>query len=362
MKFGLGPYWLEATDHHRRFREMVQQALLAQECAFDSVWLGEAHFTGQGCCPHPFVPAAALAVQADALRIGVLCHLSLVHPAYVAEDAVTVDNISNGRLLMALALPWRPQEAEGYGLDPTEALARFWEGVEVLRHGWAPQPFAFQGQHYRIPARLPANRPTGDAISLTPKPAQVTIPLWVASQDGLVVEAARRRMPILGLPWQGLDELAYLFQVYKGALGDVPPDHIYALARIVWVERTSAGARRSLEEALPGLAEVWQEMLGVAAKDVGHLREAAICGDVEECIAQVRRYQEALGINYLVCYMALPGLPHRRVLQAIELWGKAVISEFRMAHFPAQIRQRFLEDAYGWRRELWPRFEEVSEP
>jgi alkanesulfonate monooxygenase SsuD/methylene tetrahydromethanopterin reductase-like flavin-dependent oxidoreductase (luciferase family) len=159
MKFGLGPYWLEGTDHHRRFREMVQQALLAQECAFDSVWLGEAHFTGQGCCPHPFVPAAALAVQADALRIGVLCHLSLVHPAYVAEDAVTVDNISNGRLLMALALPWRPQEAEGYGLDPTEALARFWEGVEVLRHGWAPQPFAFQGQHYRIPARLPANRP-----------------------------------------------------------------------------------------------------------------------------------------------------------------------------------------------------------
>ncbi len=361
MKFGLGPYWLDGPDPPRHYREMVQQALLAQECAFDSVWVGEAHFTSQGHCPHPFVPAAALAVRADALRIGVLCQLGLSHPAYVAEDAVTLDNISGGRLVLAVTPPWRPQEAAGYSLDADQSGGRFAESLQVLRLAWAPQPFSFQGRYYRIPARLPANVFTGGQaqVSLTPKPAQLTIPLWVAAHPETVEEAARHRLPLLGLPWQGWQELGSLFRAYREALGEAPPGHVSALARIAWVDRSGEAARAALEAALPALAQSWGEMLGGNGPSLEALWEAAICGDPEECIAQVRRCREELGVNYLLCYMALPRLSHPQVLRAIELWGKVVISEFRMVNFPPQIRQRFLEDVYGWKRELWPRFEEV---
>lgn len=359
MKFGLGPYWLDDDDPYQRFREMAQQAWLAQECAFDSIWMGEAHFTGH--CPHPFVPAAALAVKVDSLRMGVLCQLGLVHPAYVAEDAVTLDNISNGRTILAVAPPWRPEETSGYGLSSQDDASRFAEAVQVLKLSWAPQPFSFTGRHYCIPAHLKANVAAlgQELVSLTPKPAQPSIPLWAAALPHTLPVAIQQRLPLVGLPWQEMEELAHLFNEYRAGAGSLPADHIWALARVTWVAKSSQEAKEAVESSLPLLARAWAKMLGPHAVSEAQLMGAAIFGDVDDCIGQIRRYQQVLGINYLICFMALPGIPHSHALRAIELWGKAVISEFRMAAFPRQIRERFLADVYGWGRELAPQLQEV---
>ncbi len=355
MKFGLGPFRLGAVDgsHGQAHEEMVAQALHAQENAFDSVWVQEAHFTPGGWCPAPFVPAAALAVRVDALRIGVLCSLGLTHPVYTAEDAATLDNISNGRVILAVAKPVRQEEWSGYAVRPEDGVGRFWESVEVLQHAWAPGPFSFDGQHYRIPARLPENQFTHgqSQVSLTPKPAQLSIPLWVAATDENAIEgAAQRGLPIVGLAHDDFAQLREKLSLYRKYRGRPCATDIFAVIRHVYVADSDKQAREEAHPALEKLYAEYRELAfptqeGGPASETGLLGQA-ITGSVETCIEQLYRYRDELGISYVICDMALPGLAQEKVLRAIELFGKAVISEFRMVNFPKEIRDRFLRRAY----------------
>jgi len=51
-----------------------------------------------------------------------------------------------------------------------------------------------------------------------------------------------------------------------------------------------------------------------------------IIGDSDDCIKDVKRYRDELGINYITCLMALPAATHETISRCIELFGKEVIS------------------------------------
>lgn len=350
MKFGLGPYRLRQHSGAAMgapFQMMLEQARLAQDRAFDSVWVGETHFSTNGACPAPFVPAAALAVNLDALRIGVFCSLGLTHPIYTAEDAATLDNLSNGRLIVAAGKPLREDEWLGYGIPHEPGDERFAESVDVLRLGWAPQPFSFQGKHFRVPAQHPGNQYTRgqQAVSLTPKPAQLSIPLWIAASDEHAVrEAASQALPIVGLPWDDLGRLGKWLDQYQAIAGGRRPENgITALIRHTYVAATDEEATSDLQEPLGKLLEEYQELLperGLASQQ--ELLELSIAGSIETCIQRLYEYRDRLGVNYVICDFDWPDLSLEKVLRAIDLFGKAVISEFRMVNFPREIRQSFV--------------------
>ncbi len=50
-----------------------------------------------------------------------------------------------------------------------------------------------------------------------------------------------------------------------------------------------------------------------------------IIGDPEDCIKEVKRYRDELGVNYITCFMALPAATHENISRCIELFGKEVI-------------------------------------
>lgn len=351
MKFGLGPYRLRdhsGTTMDTAFQTMLEQARLAQDRAFDSVWVGEAHFTADGACPAPFVPAAALAVNLDALRIGVFCSLGLSHPIYTAEDAATLDNVSNGRLIVAAGKPLRRDEWLGYGVPPDSGDERFAESVDVLRLGWAPLPFSFRGKHFRIPAQHPGNPYTHgqEAVSLTPKPAQLSIPLWIAASDEHAVrEAASRALPLVGLPWDDRDSLGKRLEQYQALAGGRRPEGgITALIRHTYTAATDEEAMSDLQGPSGRLLREYQELLPERSPgSQEELLELSIAGGIETCIQRLYEYRDRLGVNYVICDFDWPDLSPQRVLRAIDLFGKAVISEFRMVNFPREIRQSFVD-------------------
>lgn len=350
MKFGIGPYApaLGGEDGARAYHALIDQALRARDNAFDSVWVAERHFGERGECPAPFPLAAALATQVAAVRIGVLCQFGLTNPVYCAEDAATLDNLSGGRLILAAHLPRDEATWASYGVRPSERGARFWESVEIVQRAWAPQPFSFKGAHFRIPARLPENEFTygQTRVSLTPKPAQLTIPLWVApSDDEDVVRAARAGLPFLGLAHERLDELRRKLDLYRRYRGDMLPDAIVAIVRHVHTAISDQAARAAAGPALTKYYERNPHPAGQAARAaaVGAVDEWGVIGSVDTCIERLYRYRDDLGVNYVICQVDLPGLDASQVASAIDLFGKAVISEFRMVNFPKEIRTRFLE-------------------
>ena len=81
------------------FRESFDLVDLGEEMGLDSVWLGEMHFNpNRSVLSAPIVVASSIATRTKRMRVGMAVQvLPLISPLRIAEEAATVDQISEGR-------------------------------------------------------------------------------------------------------------------------------------------------------------------------------------------------------------------------------------------------------------------------
>lgn len=352
MRFALGPYLLAGPDAARLpelYDELLEQAHVAEEHAFDAVWIGEHHGTAEGFCPSPTLVAAALATTAPALRLGVCLALPLTHPIALAEDVAVVDCISNGRVVVAVSSGERVAELAARSISPEDYAGRFAEALEIVLRSWAPTPFTFDGRYWRVPGRRPENAFAAgiDQVSVTPKPVQPGLPVWLAARTADEVRlAAGLGLPILGRAHETFAELRAKFALYDELLAQAARRAIGVarpVVREVYIAESDARAEADAAGPLRWLYEryhTWGLLPDPPGDFAALSRDRFIVGGVDRCVAELQRYRDELGVNYVICRLALPGLPHLRTLDAIRLFGQAVISELRMASFPAEMRMR----------------------
>ena len=104
-----------------------------------------------GYAPSLLPIAANVAARTHQIRIGTFLILLPLHNALrVAEDAATVDILSNGRLDLGFGQGYAPNEFEGFGISRRERASRLREGVEVVRGAFTQSPFSYSGKHYQI--------------------------------------------------------------------------------------------------------------------------------------------------------------------------------------------------------------------
>jgi alkanesulfonate monooxygenase SsuD/methylene tetrahydromethanopterin reductase-like flavin-dependent oxidoreductase (luciferase family) len=151
------------------YAEQLYQIQLAESLGYDTIWLTEHHFAEDGYSPSLLPIAGAIAGMTSHVRIGTFLLLLPLHNAVrVAEDAATVDILSNGRFDLGLGQGYSLAEFEGYGIPRSERASRLEEGIAVIRGMWTQDPFSYTGKHYKL-----------KNISLMPKPAQTPHPpLW----------------------------------------------------------------------------------------------------------------------------------------------------------------------------------------
>jgi len=347
MRFGLGPFGAEAyagKDVQTAYADMLALVDIAEDHGFDSAWVAERHFADDGYCPAPAVAGAAIAARTSAMRIGILGILGLVHPLYVAEDAAVVDNASNGRVVFG-PMNATPAEMAGYGVDPAEYDARFAESVEVLMKAWSANPFRHEGRFWSIPANMPEHgeAATAEKLTSTPKPAQLELPMWMAGFHPLGIEmAGRLHVPLIAGAISTFAELKADFATYDAASPAGARPAVRALIRDVWVAETTEQAEQESAEAL--LYQYrryarWGLFDGDASTYEALARERFLVGDPETVIAKIKRLEDGLGVDYLVCRMQFPGLDVGEVRQSLIRFSREVIPEFRMADLPTQIRK-----------------------
>ena len=122
----------------------------------------------------PWVALAAVAMRTERLRLGTMVtRLPRRHPWKLARETVTLDYLSEGRLLLGVGLGAFPQEEfEAFGEtgDDRVRAAKLDEGLEVLTGLWSGAPFSYHGTQYRV-----------HNVHFTPPPVQQPrIPIWVA--------------------------------------------------------------------------------------------------------------------------------------------------------------------------------------
>ncbi len=113
------------------------------------------------------VVAAGIAARTFAVRIVVLVRLDSEHPVTLAEELAVLDNISNGRLIVAV--------------DPGQlTVAQAAEAILLVRECWSGRPVRHRGPHWRVPANLPGHE-APRSIVVTPKPAQIEPHIWLGT-------------------------------------------------------------------------------------------------------------------------------------------------------------------------------------
>src|SRR6201990_2363091 len=140
--------------------ESLREAQLCDRLGMDMLWLAEHHFDGICAYVDPVSFAAALATATRRARIGfAVAQMALHHPIRLAEQIALIDHLSKGRLIVGLGrgTAYNIYDYQGYGIDHTEAQARFEEAEAIMFEAWKGEPLDFQGRFFHI--RLPELRP-----------------------------------------------------------------------------------------------------------------------------------------------------------------------------------------------------------
>ena len=120
--------------------QVLDDFLEAEELGFDHAWLVDHLVDTDGSpedgCHEAWTLLAAIAAKTTRIRLGVLVSSNTFrHPAILLKEAVTVDHISGGRLVLGIGTGWHEDEHRRYGIDlppAPERVDRFEEAVEVI--------------------------------------------------------------------------------------------------------------------------------------------------------------------------------------------------------------------------------------
>jgi probable F420-dependent oxidoreductase len=313
-----------------RFGELVELAQHAEQAGFDGVFVvdhlllpGErlAGYTGADPARPYFLDAwtslAALAATTSRVRIGPqVTPLGLRHPAMVAKWAMTVDHISQGRLLLQVGAGHQRVEYESFGFPYPglrERVDRLREGVAVIRALWSEQePASYRGEHYVL-----------REVPFWPKPVQPRPEIWLGGSSkwirSLVPEIADGWSP--ATPQAGGLDPAF----FEAAL---PPIRAAAPGRHI----TAGGMFYTVVDDDPAAVERGLAVLRRRADWAGWPLDRftrtgiALAGNPEQVIAAIERYVAA-GLEYFtVGFVPLDDLAaaHR----GVELYRDHIIPHF----------------------------------
>jgi len=339
MRFGLGPLTIEPAggkNHVDVYEEALEQAVIAEWWGFDSVWVGEHNFTPDSFNSSSSVIAAAVAQRTTFVRVGMMPTLGLVNAMYVAEEAACVDNISNGRVIVAGQVA---SDAVARGWGGQNSVERIVDDVAVLRASWGPNPFSHHSDFHTIPGEIDVHvQARGlDRISVQPKPAQLEMPLWISGGATAAQVARELNVPFFAPAHFTLDEL----RPFYAGRDSSDNGQIVPIARDVFIAPTT---EQAYELAGPAIAELYASLSRAGVLDHNEdfdklVAGRFIIGDPDVCITSLYEYQNELNANYVVARLAYHAMHAGETSKAIQLFGQAVVPEFRMFGLPEEIRR-----------------------
>ncbi|MEE1757284.1 LLM class flavin-dependent oxidoreductase [Streptomyces sp. SP18CS02] len=327
MKFGI---WLEFRNPPRWkqpwpevYEESLSLATLAETAGFESVWMSEHHLTADGYLPSVFPPLAAIAARTERIRLGTAMVLaSLQHPLRLAEDAAVTDLLTAGRLELGIAPGYREQEFRALGIPRTERGARTDETVEILRKAWTGEPFTHEGRHFSF-----------DEVTVTPRPHQSDLPLWVGGGSRAAAIRAGRYgchfLPDLGTPPEIID----LYRSTLAANGHDPA--AFEVTAIVtpgiYVCDDAEKGWAEVKEHYHYLLSTFMEWFGnppiPSADDLP--RELFLVGPPDVIAEGIQERVKALGdVDRVIFFGRAPGLPIEKARRSLERFAEHVIPRF----------------------------------
>jgi alkanesulfonate monooxygenase SsuD/methylene tetrahydromethanopterin reductase-like flavin-dependent oxidoreductase (luciferase family) len=325
MKFDIGLFTGQVPSDadqtpSERYRELLELGPLAEAAGFDKAWVSEHHFVEDGYLPAVLPFCAALGARTDTLTVGSGIALAPFYdPIRFAEDAATVDLITNGRFEPGLAIGWTDEEFEVFDVPKRQRVQYTLELIDVLRAAGADEPLTHDGRVYQY-----------EDVDVRPKPVQDRFPVWIGGTVDAAVERAGRVGDGYFATPTPLDELARRQALAVDASGD--DEFPIAEWRYTFVSEDGDAWERMkqpvwhIKRQYIGWATGEQQPKELPAEMEEELKSECLFGTPAAVREEVERRRDRLGDSYRLCTrLTLPGLPIEDIRESVRLLGDDVI-------------------------------------
>jgi probable F420-dependent oxidoreductase len=248
-------------------------AVQAEDLGFGDVWTSE-HIILPSGAPYPpsavfYDPVLALTwAAAFTRRVGLgtsVLVLPMRHPLPLAKELASLQNLSEGRLILGAGVGWLEAEFAALGVPFKERGRRMDEGIAMMRAVWTEDPVTFPARW--IPAVV-------DQMRMLPKPVK-PIPIWIGGSS----EAALSRALRLD-GWHG---------------SRLSPDEAASIVRRLREQRPEPGFAISLRTSWDGKddGELGARLAAYAAVGVGHVLVEPAERSLDDWLRAVERIARA---------------------------------------------------------------------
>ncbi len=298
-----------------KYKLYIEGAKFADRHNFTAVWTPERHFHHvAGLYPNPATLNAALAMVTKEvqLRAGSVV-LPLHHPIRVAEEWAVVDNLSQGRVGLAFASGWVPNDFAFFPENFENKREIMLDSLQKVKALWRGEA---------ITVRDGVNNQT--AVKIFPRPIQPELPVWLTCTDhpSMFKKAGEMGVNVLtALLSQSIEDAAENIALYRQSLHqnghDPETGHVTMMLHTFIGPDAVEKAREPFCHYMKshvGLIETLVKSLDmqidfnkenelndlVAYAFERYTQSAALIGDTETCIHMVRRLKE-IGVDEIAC-------------------------------------------------------------
>lgn len=312
-----------------RFREVIGNALLAEELGFDGFGVGERHERPFISSSPPVVLSHLAALTKRIRLFTAVTTLSLLDPVRAYEDYATLDHLSQGRLELIIGKGNGTAQRELFHVTPEDQWDRNAESYEVFRRIWRQDKVTY-------PTRF---RPELTGAEVWPRPLQQPVRVWHGSATSResVNLAARYGDPLFSANVTNpIEPYAELIRYYRERWAHY--GHDPALATVgagtagFYTARTSQEAIAAYRPVFEGHL-AFQKQLGLepvfATLEDFVERSSALIGSPQQVIEKVRRYHESFGHTVLHLHADAGGLTDAQHRDSLELFQSDIAPTLR---------------------------------
>ncbi|HXP75672.1 MAG TPA: LLM class flavin-dependent oxidoreductase [Stellaceae bacterium] len=335
------------SAHADVFRSAFAEIDAAERMGLDVIWLGELHMDpARSVLSSPLTVASAIAARTRRIRIGTAVQvLPLAHPVRIAEEAATVDQISQGRLIFGVGRSGLPRGYDAYGVSYAESQERFAEALALIKRAWTETGFSYEGRFFSC-----------KNVSLSPAPYQRPHPpirVAASSPDTFPAVGTLGDTVMAAARAGALNELIPNVLAYRAAWREAGhPGQGGVYLRIpVYVAETEARAREEPQASIMNLYRVLGARIEASAEQAGArgierraergrklqtltyeqaLRDRLVVGTPGRVVERLHQINEELGCDGILAELNCGGgIPAARVANSLRMFCEQVLPRFR---------------------------------
>lgn len=306
--------------------DFIRQGIRCEELGYHSVW-GNDHITTQDYVRElfpdappnfyePLIVLAAIASVTKTLKLGTaITVLPMREPVYLAKQAVTLDQMSDGRFIMALGIGAYREEFLAWGGERVKDARRgdmMDEGLEVLGKLFTEKRSSHTGKYYSY-----------TDLEMAPKSVAQPFPLYIGGHNLESLERTAR----LGQGWLGgwrplkeMEERIGIIKRRAAELGRNPDDIEIAPQFSCTIDRTMEAAEKRYMES--GLV-AHRKSLAYTGRDLSHQVVANLVGSPDVIIEKVAKLK-SIGVDHC-CALMFPANSVAELDEQIEWFAKEVM-------------------------------------